>query len=251
MRFSKWHAHGNSYLVVETAELAPVEARRLCDPRVGIGSDGVLQVVRAEGDAVEVVIWNPDGSIAEFSGNGTRLAAAWRLAATGGDRVAVVTNGRRYDALRRADGRIEMAVGVVRAGPVETLRVEGSAIEFVPVDVGNPHAVLPRDPDREELLHLGPLVECSARFPGRTNVQLARADGPHDATALVWERGAGETSASGSSAVAVAAALVSLGRCESPVTVHMPGGDLEVAFDADGVARLAGPAVEICRGELL
>jgi diaminopimelate epimerase len=249
MRFSKWHAHGNSYLVVEAPDLAADEARRLCDVRVGIGSDGVLQVERAEGDEVEVVIWNPDGSRAEFSGNGTRIAAAWRLAATGADRVAVVTAGRRYEAVRRDDGRIEMGVGVAAAGPLETLRVAGSEIEFVPVDVGNPHAVLPREPDRDELLHLGPLVECSSRFPGRTNVQIARADGPNDATALVWERGAGETSASGSSAVAVAAALVSLGRCESPVTVHMPGGDLEVAL-ADGTARLTGPAEEICRGEL-
>lgn len=249
MRFSKWHAHGNSYLVVEAAELAPEEARRLCDVRVGIGSDGVLQVRRAAGAEVEVTIWNPDGSVAEFSGNGTRIAAAWRLAATGGGRVGVVVGGNAYEAVRHDDGRIEMAVGAVTAGPLETLEVGGSRLEFVPVDVGNPHAVLPREPDRDELLHLGPLVECSSRFPGRTNVQIARADGPHDATALVWERGAGETSASGSSAVAVAAALVSLGRCESPVTVHMPGGELEVAL-VGGAARLTGPAEEICRGEL-
>ena len=107
-----------------------------------------------------------------------------------------------------------------------------------------------REPDRAELLRLGPLVERHPRFPERTNVQLARVDGPRDVTAVVWERGAGETPSSGTSAVAVAAVAVESGAAESPVTVHLPGGDLVVELTPDLDARLTGPAEEICRGEL-
>jgi diaminopimelate epimerase len=116
--------------------------------------------------------------------------------------------------------------------------------------VGNPHAVVRRDPQREELLRLGPLLEQHPRFPHRTNVQLVRVDGPHDLTVAVWERGAGETLASGTSSVAAAAAAIAHGWCESPVTVHLPGGDLLVELDEGGNARLTGPAVEIGSVEL-
>ena len=132
----------------------------------------------------------------------------------------------------------------------ETIEVAGERIELTPVSVGNPHAVVRREPDREVLLRLGPLIEAHERFPARTNVQLVRVDGLREVTAVVWERGAGETSASGSSAVAVAAAAIVNGWCESPVSVHMPGGELEVALDAENRATLTGPAEEICEGDL-
>ena len=103
------------------------------------------------------------------------------------------------------------------------------------------------DPTRDDLLRLGPLVETHARFPERTNVQLVRVDGRHDLTVLVWERGAGETSASGSSSVAAAAVAVERGWCDSPVTVHLPGGDLEVRIAA-GRASLTGPAERVAWG---
>ena len=117
------------------------------------------------------------------------------------------------------------------------------------VSVGNPHAVVRQNPIREELLRLGPAIEHHPRFPERTNVQLIRVDGRHDVTAVVWERGAGETRASGTSACAVAAAAIANGWCQSPVSVHMPGGTLDVAI-GEGKARLTGPAQEICRGEV-
>ena len=100
------------------------------------------------------------------------------------------------------------------------------------------------------MLRLGPRIETSDRFPERTNVQLVRVDGPHEVTALVWERGAGETSASGSSAVAVASAAIANGWCESPVTVQMPGGNLRVELDEENRLTLVGPAEEICTGEI-
>ncbi len=255
MRFSKWHALGNSYLVVERADargpLTGEAARKLCDPGRGVGADGVLEIVSVDGVRAEIVIWNRDGTTAEMSGNGTRIAARWLAARCGADRVTVVVAGRDVEARMRDDGLVETDVGPFEVGAQETLDVHGNPVDLTPVSVGNPHAVIAcQEPDREVLLRLGPLVETHHRFPARTNVQLVHADGPHDVRALVWERGAGETSASGSSAVAIAAALVAAGTCESPVTVHMPGGNLEVRLE-NGGATLVGPAEEICRGELV
>jgi diaminopimelate epimerase len=254
MRFWKWHALGNSYLVVERSDLGrPLDselASRLCDVRYGIGADGVLEVVAAGGAEAEIVIWNPDGSVAEFSGNGSRIAAGWLAARAGDDVVRITAGGRTYPAAIRGDGTIAMAVGEVEVGEIETVELEGERIELTAVSVGNPHAVVRANVDRGELLRLGPLIETAGRFPERTNVQLVRVDGPHEVTALVWERGAGETTASGSSAVAVASAAIANGWCESPVTVQMPGGELHVELDDENGVTLAGPAVEICSGEV-
>ena len=254
IHFSKWHALGNSYLLIERAELGrPLDSElavRLCDVRYGVGSNGVLEVVVVDGTEAEIVIWNPDGSVAEFSGNGSRIAAAWLAGRAGADRVKVSVGGRTYSASVRGDGTIAMAVGDVEVGEIETVEIDGERIELTAVSVGNPHAVVRADTDREELLRLGPMIETSDRFPERTNVQLVRVDGPHELTALVWERGAGETTASGSSAVAVASAAIANGWCESPVTVQMPGGELRVELDEENRLTLVGPAVEICVGEV-
>lgn len=250
MRFSKWHALGNSYIVVEQPDagtMTPERVRRLCAPTTGIGSDGVLEVLAREGGRAEIVIWNPDGSIAEMSGNGVRIAARWLAAEAGRREVVVVTAGREL-AARMLDGlEAETDIGAVTVGVPETLDV-GEALEITAASVGNPHAVIRLEaPTRSDLLRLGPLVESHPRFPERTNVQLVRVDGRHDVTVLVWERGAGETSASGSSSVAAAAVAVARGWCESPVTVHLPGGDLHVRL-AGGSASLVGPAEEVARG---
>ena len=150
----------------------------------------------------------------------------------------------------REDRQVETDMGAVEVGEPETIDVGGEPVELIPVSVGNPHAVIRREPVREELLRLGPLVETHARFPARTNVQLVRVDGPSEVTIGVWERGAGETLSSGTSAVAVAGAAVRHGWCESPVTVHLAGGDLVATIDEAMNARLVGPAEEICRLEL-
>jgi diaminopimelate epimerase len=255
MRFSKWHALGNSYLVVDRAEagngLDAAMAQRLCDTGLGVGAHGVLEIVEAADDRADVVIWNPDGSKSEMSGNGTRIAARWLVQRSGADRVTIHVAGRAIEARLRDDGLVETDVGTADVAGPETLDVHGNPVELTVVSVGNPHAVVTcEEPDREVLLRLGPLIETHHRFPGRTNVQFVHADGGHDVRALVWERGAGETPSSGSSAVAVAAALVASGVCSSPVSVHMPGGTLEVHLD-NGAATLVGPAEEICRGDLL
>jgi diaminopimelate epimerase len=220
MTSSRWHAHGNVYLVAETDEYT-------MDPEL----DGVMQILETDGDDVTVAIVNPDGSLAEMSGNGTRIAAAWLMDRTGSD-VARVHVGPRIVEVRRVGDRLyESDMGEVQVGPRET--VDG--VELTPVDVGNPHAVVQGDP--ADLPSVGPLLETHPRFPNRTNVQVARIDGPGEVTARVWERGVGETTASGSSAVAVAAAT----HGEGDVLVHFPGGDLRVRLH-DGRATLVGPA---------
>jgi diaminopimelate epimerase len=252
MRFSKWHGLGNDYLLVERAELAvpltPERVQRLCDYHFGVGSDGILEVVSTNGTEAEVVIWNPDGSTAELSGNGTRIAARWLARRSGSDEVRIRVGPREVAAALRGH-EIEQDMGAVEVGELEMIDVDGEEVELTPVSVGNPHAVIRREPDRDELLRLGPLVENHERFPERTNVQLVRVDGPNELTVGVWERGAGETLSSGTSSVAAAAAAVARGWCESPVTVHLAGGDLLVEL-RDGNARLTGPAEEICTVEL-
>jgi diaminopimelate epimerase len=252
MRFSKWHALGNSYLVVEREHpdgLTGDRVRRLCDVGCGIGADGVVEVVSVAGSSADIAIWNPDGSSAEMSGNGTRIAARW-LAGRSGAREVLVRVGARVIGARMLDGiEVESDVGPVDVGELESIDVHGNRVELTPVSVGNPHAVVRcEEPAREVLLRLGPLIETHPRFPERTNVQLAHPDGAHEVRALVWERGAGETRASGSSAVAVAAAAVAHGWCSSPVTVRMPGGALVVRL-AGARATLVGPAELICEGE--
>jgi diaminopimelate epimerase len=254
MKLSKWQALGNDYLLVEQAELTqpltPDRVRQLCDYHYGVGSDGLLEVVSVDGSRAEVRIWNPDGSTAELSGNGVRIVAAWLARRSGVNRVAISVGSREIEALIGADGKIALAVGQVDVGETETLDLGDERVEFTPVSVGNPHAVVRREPQRGELLRLGPRIERHSRFPERTNVQLVRVDGAHDLTVGVWERGAGETLSSGTSSVAAAAAAIANGWCESPVHVHLPGGDLLVELDARGEARLTGPAEEICRVEL-
>lgn len=251
MRFSKWHALGNTYLLLEAAELTeplvPERVRRLCDPHEGVGADGVLEVGEVRGAEAALTVWNPDGSRAELSGNGARIAALW-LARRSGVAFPRLRLGERTVSARVRNGDVEVDLGDVNVGFPESLDVDGERVEVTPVSVGNPHAVIRREPTRQDLLRLGPLIERHQRFPARTNVQLVRVDGPEDMTVLVWERGAGETRASGSSAAAAAAAAITHGWCAGPVRVHLPGGTLDVDL-RDGRAVLTGPAVEIFRGE--
>jgi diaminopimelate epimerase len=251
MRFSKWHALGNSYLLVERSDpevaLTPADALRLCDPHHGVGADGVLEVTDIRGAEADVLVWNPDGSRAELSGNGARIAAMW-LARRSGVAFPRIHLGDRVVPARVEGDDVEVDLGGVDVGRPEALEVEGERIEVTPVSVGNPHAVVRREPSRDELHRLGPLIEQHQRFPERTNVQLVRADGQHDLTVAVWERGAGETLASGSSAAAAASAAVVHGWCASPVRVHLPGGTLTVDV-REGRAILSGPVVEVFRGE--
>ncbi len=231
MTSSTWHALGNTYVVVEPERggLDPDEASALA-----AGSDGVLEVLGRTASSIEIAIWNPDGSRAELSGNGTRIAAAWLADRTGVREVSVVVGARTVRTRLGPTGEFVQDLGDVLVGPEET--VDG--ITFVPVSVGNPHAVVAGDP--AQIGVVGPRLETHPRFPERTNVQVARVDGPGDVTARVWERGVGETLSSGTSAVAVAAAT----HGEGLVVVHFPGGDLRVRLDG-GRATLYGSAARV------
>jgi diaminopimelate epimerase len=199
--------------------------------RSGVGdADGILEVIARGADRIEIAIWNPDGSRAELSGNGTRIAARWLADRTGATEVRIRV-GERVTEARMAGELVEQQLGAVEVGPAE--RVEG--VEFVPVSVGNPHAVVEGDP--AEIERIGPLLETQPRFPDRTNVQVGRVDGSRHITARIWERGVGETSSSGTSAVAVAAALCGEGETE----VSFQGGTLRVRIE-NGQAFLTGPA---------
>ena len=258
MRFSKWHALGNSYVVLERNEigrrLSAGEVARICDVGFGVGADGLLEI-DADGASAEVVVWNPDGSRAEFSGNGARIAAAW-LSERAKREGVQLRIGERDVRARVASGSVELEVGQVDVGEPERIDVEGDLVEVTPVSVGNPHAVLEFPFEEGDAERLGPLLEAHERFPERTNVQLVRVLGPSEIAVAVWERGAGATRSSGSSAVASAAAAVANGRCDAPVTVVYPGaGDLLVELERLGGrsfrSRLTGPVAEVCRGELV
>ena len=188
-------------------------------------------MLSVEGDDVTIGIVNPDGSRAEMSGNGTRIAAAWLMSRTGSAEARVHVGPRIVDVRRTADGLYESELGPLEVGEPEI--VDG--VELIPVSVGNPHAVVVGDPSL--IAEVGPRLEAHPRFPGRTNVQVVRVERPGEVTARVWERGVGETAASGTSAVAVAAAT----HRDGEVVVHFPGGDLRVRL-AGGRAWLTGPA---------
>jgi diaminopimelate epimerase len=219
MRSSRWQAQGNVYLVTDDGALTPDGVRSA----VG-DADGILEVFRTGDDWVEIAVWNPDGSRAEMSGNGTRIAASWLAERTGAAEVVVRLGPREVHARMLAGGLVEQNLGRVAIGTPE----EVDGIRLTTVDVGNPHAVVEGDP--AQLPRIGPLLEVHPRFPRRTNVQVARRT-REGIEARVWE-----TASSGSSAVAIAAAFGA-----EPVVVSFPGGELSVRF-AGEEALLTGPA---------
>jgi diaminopimelate epimerase len=276
--FFKGHGLGNDYLVLDPGELdfalTPAAIRRLCDRHAGIGGDGVLALAPSRVAHFGVRIFNPDGSQAEKSGNGLRIFTRY-LHATGRTRrrrLTVETRGGVVEialdpGARGGAQRVTVAMGRASFRPADLpcaiaapelvhqpIRTGGRVLRFTGVSIGNPHCVVFRPAGRpwtsRDLERLGPRLETHRAFPRRVNVQLAVATGPHALSVRVWERGAGATSASGSSACAAACAAIRLGLAASPVTVRMPGGSLRVEVSADWDVTLSGPVAEVARGEL-
>lgn len=234
------HGLGNDYLVWEgeAAAMDAERARRICDRHTGVGSDGVL--VPGEGAEPAVRIFNPDGSEAEKSGNGVRIFALWWYRRTGRAAFTVATAGGPVGIVVReaAEGvTIRADMGPARLAPVERL----CGLDTHPVDVGNPHRVVLELPD--DWRARGAAIEHAV--PGRTNVQFVRVIDRAQVEARIWERGAGETTASGSSASAVARVVTALGLCDAALTVRMPGGDLRVEVDPSGRVSIDGAIVPI------
>ena len=159
MPSSTWDAYGNAYLVYEGEPLAPERVREL----VG-DTDGILEVLEADDDSARITIWNPDGSTAELSGNGTRIAATWLAERTGAREVSIHVGPRTMVARLLADGLIEQDMGEVEVFEPEQV----AGLDVTRVSVGNPHAVVAGDP--ATITEIGPLLETHERFPNRTNV---------------------------------------------------------------------------------
>jgi diaminopimelate epimerase len=255
LRLWKAHALGNDYLVLE--EGGPLDAamvRTLCARHTGVGADGVLEPVAPEHDADRGVrIWNPDGSVAERSGNGLRIFAQW-LADRGPAHLFRVSTAGDVVTCEVGADRVSVHMPPARVGAAEALDLGGVDLVFVPVDVGNPHAVVWRDEldlDAVPWRQWGAATEVHPRFaPHRTNVQFARVTGSELVEVRVWERGAGATASSGTSACAVAASAVATGRATSGrIRVTMPGGQLWVTV-RDDVLVLEGPVTPVGRIEV-
>jgi diaminopimelate epimerase len=276
--FFRGHGLGNDYLVMNPTELTfkltPKNIKSVCDRNWGVGSDGILALVPSKKADFGLRIFNPDGSEAEKSGNGLRIFGRY-LHATGKTKkkhFTVETKGgvvtidlhvdRHGDA---AAATVEMGVATFKPGALpcslhipeliqQPIEAAGRTLTFTGVSVGNPHCVVFKPVgeawSREELLSLGPALENHDLFPKRTNVQLAVPTGPKEIFILIWERGAGETQASGSSSCAAASAAVRLGLVASPVTVKMPGGVLNIDVAPDFGLTMKGPVAEVARGTL-
>ncbi|MCY3713832.1 MAG: diaminopimelate epimerase [Gemmatimonadetes bacterium] len=280
--YFKGHGLGNEYIVLDpddlTFALTPARITRICDRQNGIGSDGILVFEDSGSADFGLRIWNPDGSEAETSGNGLRIFALY-LHSTGrtrkksftvetrGGTVRVETQHSQSDA---EDGAGSVCGATVHMGKAtfrpETLpctlevdelieqpiRAAGETLTFTGVNVGNPHCVVFRSQDRkwsrDDLLRLCPALETHPIFPNRINVQLAAPTGPSKIRILIWERGVGETTSSGSSACAAASAAVRLGLVTSPVSVESPGGAVLVNVDEEFNLTLTGPVAEVARG---
>lgn len=264
--FVKYQALGNDYIVVDVRQVGipPSEenARLLCDRRYGIGADGVLFGPTgpvAAGEPVGVRIFNSDGSECEKSGNGLRMFALYLaehdLAATDPVTLTVATSAghSQVDVQDRTAGRVRIDMGIPAfTGPTLTslLDVDGRCVLVTTLDLGNPHTVVLSDEVSRELAHeLGEPIAGHPRFPHRTNVQFARVVAPDLIDIEIWERGAGYTLASGSSACAAACAYRALGRTADMVTVRMPGGAVRVDFADDGAAALTGPVTAVASGQ--
>ena len=272
------HGLGNDYIVMDPRELefrlTPANIRAICDRNWGVGSDGILTLETSRTEDFGLRIYNPDGSEAEKSGNGLRIFARYLHATrkvrrknfsveTKGGTVQVELHLDRHGDAASATVEMGKATFQPRALPCSLkvdellerpIRVKGESLRFTGVSVGNPHCVIFRPKGkawtREELITLGPQLENHSIFPRRTNVQLAVPTGPREIFILIWERGAGETQASGSSSCAAAAAAVRLGHVKPPVTVKAPGGTLHIDVDSDYDLTMRGPVAEVARGAL-
>jgi diaminopimelate epimerase len=268
VRFEKWQALGNDYLIVEAEELpwelTPERVKRICDPHFGIGSDGVLVLSRSEDPAfvAGLRIFNPDGSEAELSGNGVRQATLYlrRNGWTAKDTFSISTASGPVTPTITSERSATVAMGTASPRSADypsgsadgsgTVPAGGREWTFQFVSIGNPQCSIEVGGELEELdlAAIGPEIERSDLFPNRTNVSFTRTDGSR-VRARIFERGVGETLSSGTGASGAAVAAVLRGS-QSPITVELDGGELEVEVSAQLEVRLSGWAEPVCTGVL-
>lgn len=271
--FSKWQGLGNDYIIVSPAdldfELTPARAAALCDRHTGIGSDGILVWEPSQKADFRLDIINPDGSRAEMCGNGIRMLA--RFLFTRGHATSpaftVDTDAGIIAPIVNVDGTVRVEMGTARLGGDgivgfagvrnesevinRELQAAGESHTFTFVSMGNPHCVIEtRDLDSLDLAAIGPAIENHELFPNRANVEFIKVLGPAEIAMRVWERGVGETQACGTGACAAAVAAFRTRGIRSPMTVHLPGGDLIIEVSAEMDVVMTGPAREIYDGTL-
>jgi diaminopimelate epimerase len=268
MKFEKWTALGNDYLMVEAAALpwepSPERTRRLCDPHFGVGSDGLLLLAPVEDPAyvAELRIFNPDGSEAELSGNGAREAALYlrRSGWTDAEEFTILTKAGPITPTIRSEREATLEMGRASTSSDDypsgaddgrgEVVAAGRSWPFQHVSIGNPQCAIEVGDELEglELSAIGPEIESSPLFPNRTNVSFYRVDGDR-VRARIFERGVGETLASGTGATGAAVAA-HLAGAASTLRVELDGGELEVEIGEDLAVRLTGWAEPIFAGEL-
>lgn len=274
MRFHKYHALGNDYLVMDLADYprwtAPTydQIRVICHRHFGVGSDGILWgPVRSARAAFGLRIFNPDGSEAEKSGNGLRIFARYLFdqQKVGAAPFAIETAGGVVEAVVREGGKsITIEMGQVSftsdripvAGPLrevvnEKLAIQDREFTFTSATIGNPHCVIPLGEISEQIARrYGPDIETHANFPKRTNVQFLKVLDRANIQIEIWERGAGYTLASGSSSSAAAAVAHRLGLVDREVAVHMVGGQIRIEIGDEYAIKMTGPVTRIAEGSL-
>jgi diaminopimelate epimerase len=268
VKFEKWQALGNDYLIVEAEglpwELTAPRAQRLCDPHFGIGADGVLLLSRSDDPefVAQLRIFNPDGSEAELSGNGAREAILYlrRSGWTDADSFSISTVAGPITPTITSERTCSVEMGRASttskdfpSGPSDgsgSLDAGGRAWAFQHVSIGNPQCAIEVSEGLEDLdlVEIGPSIEGHELFPNRTNVSFFSVDGSR-VRARIFERGVGETLSSGTGASG-AAITAFLRGAPSPITVELDGGELEVEISADLDVTLSGWAEPICSGEL-
>jgi diaminopimelate epimerase len=272
LKFSKYQALGNSYIVVEPihpqGNLSPEIIKKICNKNYGVGSDGILVgPIKSELTNFGLRIFNPDASEAEKSGNGIRIfcrylwdsglvtSEKFLVKTTGGDVVAqVCDNGRNVQvemgqvSFRSRDIPV---MGPDREVLEEFIMIANNKICFSAATIGNPHCIVFTDCPTETMARdIGSLIEVHPIFPNRTNVQFVKVIDKHTIQVEIWERGAGYTLASGSSSCAAAAMAYKLGYCDATIAVHLAGGKIDIAIDKEFRVTMFGPVVAICSGML-
>ncbi|MDB4262782.1 diaminopimelate epimerase, partial [Porticoccaceae bacterium] len=258
MKFSKYHALGNDYIVIDPkhldGKLTELDIKTICNRNYGVGSDGVLYgPLESETCDFSLKIFNPDSSEAEKSGNGLRIFSRylWDQSQVTNKEFSIETKGGAVSSIVREKGlSVSVGMGKVRfthdltgePKPIpEKINIKGREFTYYLANVGNPHCVILLD-DLNQFLtkEYGCIIEKDSRFINRTNVQFVKVLNRSSIQIEIWERGAGYTLASGSSSTAAASVAHSLGLCDSTVNVHMPGGVINIDIDEDFFATMTG-----------
>ena len=270
MKYTKYHALGNDYIVIDPADteilLSKAQIKAICQRNFGIGSDGILFGPSQPLDkGFSLRIFNPDGSEAEKSGNGLRIFSRYlweknlvksdpfKIKTAGGTVLAQIFNeGRNVNVEMGTisfDSTIIPVTGNHRDVLNETITSLDKDFIFCAATIGNPHCViLSQAPSKDETCKYGPSIETNTIFPNRTNVQFMKIIDRNNIQIEIWERGAGYTLASGSSASASAAVAMKLNMCDSSISVHMPGGILEIVLSNNFAVSMSGPVTKVCEG---